>query len=230
MLNLEHTLNTARRLYGDGSARPSVKYALWCAVLSPQKRLSWNVKQAETLLPYVDRPLPQSAERVLDILRAGHPFCTRKLAEYVLAIEAAERRGELDELAVMPTTHTGWLVWRQAVKRLPGLGWKTASFAALLLWPCECPLIPVDTHVCDRLGLSALKGALGNYKVYRYVERLVLSEWCQSGHRHEVSPAVWHWYKWSEWRQATGDEPVSDWPESHDGLSPYVLGVQQAAA
>ena len=228
MLNLDATLIVARSLKVPGK-QASVKFACWSAVLSPQKRLSWNCLQAQALLPYVDRPLPQSPERVLAILRAGHPFCTRKLAEYVLAIEAAERRGELDELAVMPTTRAGWLVWRQAVKRLPGMGWKTASFAALLLWPDTCPLIPVDTHVCNRLGLSALKGKLGNYKVYRYIERLVWREWFTSGRRHECSPAEWHWYKWSEWRQATGDEPVSDWPESHAGLSPYVLDAKLAA-
>lgn len=226
MLTLAAVQRAADELYRPGYV-PSVKFALWAACLSPQKRLTWNTKQAEALRPYVDRPLPQDPARVLDILRAGHPFATSAQARYVLAIEQAEREGVLDDLEQQPTTYAGWLLWRHAATKLPGISWKTASFAALLLWPNECPLIPVDTHVCDRLGLKGLKAALGSYKVYRWVERQVLHEWYP--HRAECpSPAVWHWYKWSEWRQATGDEPVSDQPESHAGLSPYVIYLPAA--
>jgi hypothetical protein len=226
MLSLANTQATADELYQPG-AIPSIKLAFWGAALSPQKKLSWNIAQVRALLPYVSHPLPQDVNAVWHILRAGHAFISRQQAKSILGIERAEREGLLADLAKMPTTYAGWLQWRLAAVKLPGISYKTASFAALLLWPNECPLIPVDSHVCARLGVKELYKSIGNYKVYRWIERQVLHEWHKSGHRHDCSPAVWHWYKWSEWRQATGDEPITDFPESHAGLSPYVL--RQAA-
>lgn len=224
MLSLVNTQAVARELYTQGD-EASVKYALWSAALSPQKRLGWNILQAQALLPYIHKPLPQDVESVWQILRSAHPFVSHAQARAVLKIEAAERAGILDELSKMPTSYHDWLAWRLAVVGLhAGLSYKAASFAALLLWPDQSPLIPVDSHVCARLGLDrhTYLASSRNYKVYRWIERQVLHEWYVSGYRHEVSPVIWHWYKWSEWRQATGDEPVSDYPETHNGLSPYL--------
>lgn len=227
MLTLASTQDVAQELYTPGHTA-SLKYALWGASLSPQKKLSANIKQAQTLLPYVNKPLPQDVDAVYEIIRAGHPFCSRNNAKYILKIEAAERDGLLAELSVMPTSLHDWLTWRQAIVGLrAGLSFKATSFVALLMWPDKCPLIPVDSHVCSRLGLSkAVYLAISkNYKLYRWVEKQVLHEWYTSGHRTECSPAEWHWFKWSEWRQATGDEPVNDRPETHNGLSPYIVAA-----
>jgi hypothetical protein len=226
MLTLTSTQEVAQELYQPGRVA-SLKYALWAASLSPQKRLGWNIAQARTLLPYLDKPLPQDVEKVWAILRAGHPFVSRNNARAILKIEQAERDGRRAELARMPTSYHDWLAWRLAIVGMhAGLSYKAASFVALLMWPDQCPLIPVDSHVCARLGVKSLYVASSrNYKVYRWIERQVLREWYRSGHRQEVSPAVWHWFKWSEWRQATGDEPVNDRPESHNGLSPYLLAA-----
>lgn len=224
MLTLASAEHAARDLYQPGMAA-SLKYALWAASLSPQKRLSFNIRQARALLPYLNRPLPQDLEAVYQILRAAHPFVSHNNARYILKIEAAERDGRLEDLARMPTTYHDWLHWRLAIVGLrAGLSYKAASFVALLMWPEQCPLIPVDSHVCARLGVKDLYIASSrSYKVYRWIEKQVLHEWYHSGHRHDVSPAVWHWYKWSQWRQATGDEAISDQAESHVGLSPYVV-------
>jgi hypothetical protein len=233
VLSVQSAIRAANDLYTPGY-EANLKYALWAASLSPQKRLSYNILQAEALLPYIDRPLPQNNEAVFNLIRSAHPFVSHSNAKYILAIEAAERDGRLDELSHMPTTYHDWLAWRLAVvSQFKGISFKAASFVALLMWPLDCPLIPVDSHVVARLGLpkSMYLASSKSYKVYRLIEKMVLHEWYKSGYRHLVSPAVWHWYKWSEWRQATGDEPISDECESHCGLSPYVIpeALPQAA-
>ena len=225
MLSLAATQDVAMELYTLGHTA-SLKYALWGASLSPQKKLEINIKQAQTLLPYLHSPLPQDVEKVFEIVRTAHQFCSRNNAKYILKIEQLEREGLLTDLSVMPTSYHDWLAWREAIVALcPGVSYKATSFVALLMWPDKCPLVPVDSHVCARLGLKHLLQSASSYKVYRWIEKQVLHEWHTSGHRHDYSPAVWHWFKWSEWRQATGDEPVNDRPETHNGLSPYIIAA-----
>jgi hypothetical protein len=220
MLSVQSALDAAQEINTPHTVA-SLKYALWAVSLSPQKKLAWNRMQAKALLPYVYKPLPQDVNAVWEILRAGHPFVSRNNARYILKIEQAERDGRLADLVNMPTTYHDWLAWRLAVVGLhAGISYKAASFVALLFWPLDCPLIPVDIHVCTRLGLprAMYLASSRNYKVYRLIEKMVLHEWYRSGYRHAISPAIWHWFKWSEWRQATGDEPVSDRAETHEGL------------
>lgn len=225
MASLIGAYDAARELIEGTDGRASLVLALWGAVLSPNKVLSWNGDQVEALRPYARLGLPRDKRAVWAIIRSGHTFCTLAEGERVLHIWECAQAGMLRGLERMPRSAQEWEDWRYRVAQLPGMSWKTASFAALLMWPFACPLVPVDRHVCDRLDRSdqykkisaKSKPALERYKA---LERIVIAE--RDREAPGVPVCVWHWYKWSEWRQLKGLEPVSDKLESHRKLSPYV--------
>lgn len=222
----------------DNHLVPNVKFALAAAILSANNRLDRNGWQMHALRQYAmshNGQFPLSSETVKRITRDAGYEASAQHAAFIPALERMAQAGELVELAHKPTTALEWLLWRQAAETVKGIGHKTASFAALLMWPFDCPLVPVDRHVVARLGYTgrlvhfnatadeiyrALGGSTGRaYRTYRRVERLVGNEKVLSGVK--VSTGVWHWYKWSEWRQATHAETVGPMAESHDLLSPY---------
>lgn len=224
------TVETAARELASVRARevPRVKVALWAAILSANKPLSWNAAQVQALRGYVDcwGTLPDDPLLVWDILRSGHRFASRAEARRVLAVELADRRGLLAGWERKPETLAQWWQRRRVFAAFEGLSWKTATFALWLLWPLECPLVPVDTHVCARLGVSreeykrlSRKTDTG-YARYYAVEKQVRDEWDKAG--RPVPLSVWHWWTWEQWRQLTGKATLSDTPESHWGLSPYL--------
>lgn len=239
MIRIESAENAAQGMIAAGNhATPSVKLAIAAAILSANNRLDRNGWQVCALRAYMqthDGRLPSNVETIKRITRdagyeASGPHC-----DALIELEQRAQAGELVELAHKPTTALEWLLWRQAATTFRGLGWKTASFAALLLWPFSCPLVPVDRHVVKRLaamgklskfGMTAdevyhkLGGSTTRaYKTYRCVERLVGNEKLRNG--YQGSTALWHWYKWSEWRQIIQAEITSDDCESHVNMSAY---------
>ena len=203
--------------------RPNIKLALWAATMSAQNQLSWNGLQVHALRPYAARELPTSVDETLAIIRSGHTFAYEQTAVHVNWVDWAAREGLLDPFTHKPSDYAGWLDWRKRLYRVAsghGFSWKTLSFAGLLMWPTECQLVPVDRHVMARLGRpSAHCGRLGAWKLYNEVEQEVVEEWLSAGRPYTIG--VWHWYKWSAWRQAKGVEPAGECCESHALLSPY---------
>lgn len=230
--------NELRQAGGEHNhAAPNVKLALAYAIASGNNRLDRNGKQAQQLREYAMAhrgKLPVSSAVVTDVTGVtGFPV-TPNQARGIAALQERERLGELVELNHMPTNGHEWLLWRQTVRQFYCLGWKTASFAALLAWPFDCPLVPVDRHVVARLayaGKLSQYGMTGDqvyktiggstdraYRLYRQVERQVGNEKLLAG--EQCSTALWHWAKWSSWRAFQGIED-GDTCESHRLLSPY---------
>jgi endonuclease III len=216
----------------EGEREPSLMLALWASALSPQKSLEWNAAQLRPLRKHAERGLPfDTAEQLKEHIKRGAPntMLYTQHCRAILRLDAM--RAELRGLERMPETGREWIAWRKRVAKLPGLSWKTASFAALLMWPFECPFVPVDSHVCNRLGHDSEyeSGKLSrkskpSYRAYRAIEREVRREWAQAGYP-TLSVAVWHWFKWEEHRQATGASRVRGGAETHRGLSARVYGV-----
>lgn len=186
---------------------PSVKLALWTAILSCQKPLEQNGKQVDTLRPFVKRGLPTWEPKALaSYIRKRAPgMVTVNNAKSIIKVDMADLR----HLEVKPTSLRQWIAWRDEVAKMHGLSWKTASFAALLMWPFECPFVPVDSHVCKRLSLYRIyqSGVLSKKSktgrgIYRAIERIVYDEWKQAG--KPCALAIWHWFKWEQHRQVTG--------------------------
>jgi hypothetical protein len=211
MLTIADAARAAAELT-TGEAVPSLKLALWASILSPQKPISHNGEQARVLWAYVEHGLPTRDPRELRAHISAHAkgMVYENHARAILLIEQMSRAGELAGLEVMPRTIREWQAWRKRVAMLPGLSWKTASFAALLLWPFESPFVPVDSHVCKRLGHYAVyqTGVLSSkskrgYRLYRSIERLVYAEWRESGKPCPIG--VWHWFKWEQHRQRVGE-------------------------
>jgi hypothetical protein len=222
----------------DNHVTPNIRLALCAAILSSNNRLDRNGKQAHALRQYMGAhggKLPTDIETVKRLcIQAGFE-CTHNQARGVVEVEQHAVAGELAELAIMPRTAQAWLLWRATVRQFFGMGWKTSSFAAMLMWPLACPFAVVDRHVVARLAWAGklcrfgvapdvlykrLSGSTnGAYKVYRQLERLVAAE--KRSAQAGCSTGVWHWAAWSAWRQFVGVEAPSERLESHELLSPY---------
>lgn len=226
MVTLEDCERAAYELI-DSEREPLLILALWAAVLSPQKRLDLNAAQVKPLRRYAERGLPfDSAEEVKAYIKRHAPGMVY-LSHCRAILRLDGMRGEVRQLERMPETGREWVAWRKRVAHLPGCSWKTASFAALLMWPFECPFVPVDSHVCNRLGHDGLyesgkcsRKSKPGYRIYRSIEREVRREWAAAGFP-TTSVAVWHWFKWEAHRQAQGLSRGSAC-ESHVGLSARV--------
>jgi hypothetical protein len=177
-----------------------VKLALWAAAVSPMMRLDRNGTIVRLLAPYVTQPLPDDPTALYTYLAQSGAWIRHNLIRSLYAIEACEREGKLPAMPGRNWSREQWIAWRNQVAKLPGLGLKTASFAGLLLRPMTCELVPVDRHVLARLGFDTDKSP-ASVRAYNAVEQLVVDERARYGYAH-VSLGVWHWLKWSEYRQS----------------------------
>lgn len=185
-----------------GNGRPNLLYALWGAILSPQKPIEMNCAQAAVLRPFVKSGLPtENPEELARYIteRAGG-WVYGNHAQAIIRVDGLYRAGLLAHLECEPQTAREWIRWRQEIAHLWGLGWKTASFAALILWPFSTPFVPVDSHVCDMLGCMEeyRKGQLSKksrpgYLRYRRRER----EWRAVVSRVTSVVSVGHWFYWA---------------------------------
>lgn len=99
-----------------------------------------------------------------------------------------------------------------------GLGWKTISFAHMLLFPTTSDLVPVDRHHMNRLYGTTTSPS--SEKKYLQVEDVIRQEQLASNYANY--PASWFaWLKWEQFRQATGASLSTNGCESHLLLSVY---------
>lgn len=238
--NAAREMVNAGEYYHERHTVPNVKLALAAGILSANNRLDRNGWQVHSLREYMqlhNGRFPADIETLKAITSLAGYTASRQHCVYLLELQAAEDDGQLAPLSHKPQTANEWLLWRQAARTLRGLGWKTASFAALLMWPFDCPLVPVDRHVIARLAFagklqrfnippeklqSRLRNDASGYRLYRAIERIVGNEKLRSSdvNARHVSTAIWHWAQWSTWRQFVGQEPKGSC-ESHANLSAY---------
>lgn len=219
MVTLNDVIRTATEL-ATGENTASVKFALWVSALSTQQSLSANCRLAELLRPYIDTPLPTNENGELWVyLSQAKGVLYRSHIRALYHIEGLERAGELNGLENIGDNYTSQLAWRERVYHLVhgyGMAYKTVSFAALIIDPLHCELVPVDRHVNARLGFNK-NISCKSLKQYLEREQLVMSERNDAGF-NDIPLGLWHWFKWEQYRQTVGASK-SHSCESHNGLN-----------
>lgn len=213
VITLEMVAEAATELI-EGNQPPCLLYALWAGILSPQKPLGMNARQAHALRRYVKRGLPtDDPERLIHLIRkrGGDGWVYRAHAEAIINADYLYRSGQISHLERMPSSLREWIRWRHEMVRIPGVSWKVASFIGFIMWPFHCPFVPVDSHVASRLGELPLyrAGKLSRksrpgYRTYRSLERRVYAEWRAAGRLAPIG--LHHWYEWELERNPEGTE------------------------
>lgn len=220
MVTVEAAYEAAQELQQTGGKPASLKLALWAASLSGQKSLQANGVQTRALAPLVNKHATlEDFDNALQV--SGNRFYSGANLHTLQYIQELAESGLLAAFAGQPSD---WYAWREGMLALfkgHGLSRKMLSFAALLMWPLASPLVPVDAHHIRRLGYRdtyyARCKSFGK-RAYLAAELSCLHEWEAAGKPY--TPGIYAWYKWSEWRQATGAEQPGDRCESHRLLSP----------
>jgi hypothetical protein len=204
----------------------NIKRAVYAAGFSPNQKLPANCTVARALVPYTFEPLPEKQalyEYLMDTNRQAPSGRKANLScssywSSIYRAEELETFGKLADLCWKPTNRAEWVEWRDQMYALwhskdrgYGMSYKTISFAALLLWPLECELVPVDTHVLQRLGCPE-KGTPQQRTRYMEIEQMVIDERHEAG-CDDTPLGIWHWLKWNE--HLTGEASVV---ESHKDL------------
>lgn len=199
MIDIQSTIQAAIELE-QGSQAPSVKFALWIAALSTQQTLEKNGKLARLLALYVTQPLPER-EALYQYLKQAKAVLYTVHLDSLYYIEYLEKTGQLDGLERIGSGYLDQCRWRDRVYKLThghGLGWKTISFAALILEPSKSELVPVDRHVLRRLGYNT-DNSPQTKRAYIAVEQQVIDERDTAG-CSTIPLGIFHWYKWEEYR------------------------------
>lgn len=200
----------------SGPRVASVKLALWAALLSAQTGLAENARQVETLRRYVDRGLPRNPNKLWREMEGAQNFTHVKLLG-LYHIEALERHDKLAGLESIGATLVEQKEWRDKVHRLVrrhGMAWKTVSFAAFLLSPTTCELVPIDRHHLHLRGFQC--NSVRSKKRYTAVENIIQLErdLYLAGH----PAAIYAWLTWDSYRMQTGANTTGR-IESHAGLN-----------
>src|SRR5262249_22884242 len=147
MLTIDDCERAALELAFGTRDEPSLRLALWASILSPQKRLDLNAAQVRVLRLWAERDLPfddaEELKRHIKRKAQAKGMLYTSHCQAIIRVARLAESGALAGLERMPTSGREWIAWRKRVAHLPGLSWKTASFAALILWPFECPFVPV---------------------------------------------------------------------------------------
>lgn len=218
MVTMSDTFRAANELR-TGNERPSVKMALWAAILSANSSVVNNERQLAIIRPFARTGLPSDQQELYRLMRGTQGFFGAK-CRGLYYVEKLERMGKLAGLEHIGDTYEQQCEWRRRVYDLMhghGMAWKTISFAAAILSPLTCELVPVDSHVLTRLGYET-KASPKGYARYIGIEQQVASE-RDSAYFQDVPLFAWHWYKWEEHRQGTGASTVTNGAQSHAGLS-----------
>lgn len=201
----------------SGPEKPSVKLALWAGLLSAQSGLENNARQVELLRKWARKGLPRDPEKVYRRL-AGTGNFTHVKCVGLYRIEALERAGKLAGLEDIGADYDAQDAWRKRVYTLMhghGMAWKTITFAALILDPLHCELVPIDRHHLHRLGIP--RETVPSRKRYLGVEGIVRFERMVAG-LERIPLGLYGWLVWEQWRQATGASNAVGC-ESHARLS-----------
>lgn len=205
---------------GEGHERPSVKVALQAAILSAQESLERNAKEMQVLREHGWlHDLPSDPEQVWQALK-GLGYVTRTKVEGLYWAEKLDRAGKLAGLDDIGRGYAQQQVWREQVYRLMhghGMAYKTISFAALILDPLGCELVPIDRHHLKRLGYDNKRGC-ASIRRYLAIEQMIRDERDVAGFDH-VPLGLWAWLQWESWRQQTGASKSAVECQSHAALS-----------
>lgn len=223
MVTPDDVFQAAWELVSDDH-KPDIRVALIAAILSAQKPVEDNAAQLDAIRDYILFGFPTRDPQEVYRMLEPYGMVSAAQARGILAVMAAWHAGELDHLTREPTCLLEWAAWRREVAHMYCLSWKTASFAALLMWPLSSPLVPVDQHVCGRLGEMRVyhsgllsKKTRRGYAEYRRIERKVWREW-QASEEKMPTLGLHHWLTWERWRQVTGASKACGGAQSHAGL------------
>lgn len=205
---------------GSGNERPSVKVALMAAILSAQESLERNAKEMQVLRErgWLTK-LPDDHEQVWQALR-GLGYVTRTKLKGLYWAEKLDKAGLLRGLENIGTGYEQQSAWREQVYKLMhghGMAYKTISFAALILEPLACELVPIDRHHLKRLGYDN-KAGCSSIKRYLAIEQTIRDERDMAGFER-VPLGLWAWLQWETWRQQTGASKSAGECQSHAALS-----------
>ena len=191
--------------------------AVWGAILSAEMDLDHNCQLLEKLkTEYGTGPLPTDRAVIAGMLGAIHGKAAReRTIEGIYRAKALDEQGMLHQFLSFPDDLEGQRAWRERLSGLVyGLGFKTASMVALVLFPTRSHLVPVDQHVMKRFDIRTPTGepddkSPGNKKRYHEIEDMVLAEReevAQMTGAKECKGLETHWLTWMWRREEQADE------------------------
>jgi hypothetical protein len=215
---------------------PSVKFALQIAGCSAQQSLSGNGRMARVLAKYVHSPLPEQYELIEEFKREKVGILPNHIAAVYWA-EYLENEGLLDDITnsllsgSLGNNYREQLHVRSYIYDLYhptvddngktkgyGMGYKTISFAMLLLLPLSCELAVLDRHHLARMTKTVQ--TVGYGPTYLKIEREMIAERDAQSTSSTVSLGVYGWLRWEQWRQWVGaSEATFGTVESHENLN-----------
>lgn len=195
---------------------PNGKVAFWNAALSALNELGRNCAQAAVMRTYANRPLPLNREELWKEL-GSCLFHSHINALY--EIEKLWNAGVIHFNAGY--TLESQLAWRRSmVAAIPGMSYKTVSFALHIYDYEHCLILTIDRHHLKRLGFK--RSSCSTPKQYLDMEkRLYALIDSLQAHEPGYMPLVYAAYLWENWRQEHGASRENGTYQSHAGLSCY---------
>lgn len=199
--------------------RPNGKLAYWSAALSKRNRLDRNCIQSLVMRQYVDRPLPINR----DELKAQLGPCLKSTINTLYQIEKLWNSGIIHFNC--GTTFEEQDTWRASmVAAIPGMGYKTVSFALHIYAPFQCQLLTIDCWHLARIQAPTKSPKPAQYLAYEqeiFAEISIMASCEGQGY----APIVYAACLWERTRQASEHHQrfsKVDGYQDHSGLSCYL--------
>lgn len=213
MITLEQTARAMTELIQPGT--PNGKLAYWNACLSKHTFFNVNCRQALVMRNYAYKPLPDR-----EVLRVQLGGLLNTTLDTLYAIEKLWNSGLIHFNC--GDTYQSQYIWREKmISLIPGMSYKTVSWALQLYSIDTCQLMAIDTWHVQRLHACYGKVREGNYVKY---EKRLLDD-CRQLAIEEASSypvTIYAACLWGRAREASGIIPAMP---SHKDLSCYVPSV-----
>lgn len=213
MFQIEQAYTAAWELAETGGKPRNVKLAIWAGILSANNGLERNGRQVRLVARFAET---QANEQQLRAALRREGYITGQQINGMLEAQALYHAGKLDWLLDMPDSWQAWVAWRDKLAKLYSVGYKVASFIALLLYPLDCPFAIIDRHVIRRLNIRGPRSgklvAALKEKSYKAWEQKIAAEAAQASCEYPLG--IWHWYTWEQQRN-----PQATSAESHAALA-----------
>ena len=211
MVTLQDVLKQAQALAG-GPKPTSVELALWAGALSCQQELEPNGRALDAIRFAVESYLPDR-DTLASLLRQARCFFTGRTLDTLYYVEMLSHAGKLRGFEHIGNGYAEHLEWRDDLLALVqghGLSFKTVSFAALLIDPLHCELVPVDRHVMAMRNVSdKVKNQISrNLMYYAEIELEVMDD--RDREYPGLPTGLYHWLRWEQYRQSLGISSSSD--------------------
>lgn len=207
-ITLEQTNKAMMGLVQSGI--PNVKLAFWSSALSKRNSLAKNCIQSTYMRQYAYKPLPTDRNELRSAL--GNPMWSTVNTLY--AIEQLDNDGLLN--FDCGDTYESQALWREKmVQLIPGMGYKTVSFALHIYNPFGCKLLTIDCWHVRRM--HECFGPISNSNYLQYESKLQSDIDELAKEQPGYSPIVYAAYLWENTRKPNATEY-----QSHNGLSCYV--------